>query len=389
MSSTVTKVLRRAGVLVLLGVYSVSTVAAADEAWGEGPRCELLLPSPDGDYVAFSLFESADLSWSIRVVDSTGKLIAKTEPPTDPLHVDWPMAWLPGRNSLILVRNGRGPGGWGTGTCDVLLLDCETGQLEPIDFGQDHVESALGVDSETVVCVVTDKRGGRMSPGLYLVQLRNGKWTGRLLLGNTPEREWSECCWGRKEGGSLRLIVRSGENSEAAGGPGPYWQVNINSHDLIEHRPITVDVQDSRGWAISPDGSRLAVIGTTPDGVRALYLAATADSEGGLTSIPLKEDVFHVLFHPDGQRLLLWEDGFADGFGNWPARLLVVDLDTLEVRKVPLPLERWLVIAIKWLSGDIVLLSVESHGIVKLNVHTGEHADLWRIPEEAQAGHGT
>jgi len=361
---------------------------ASEPEEGEGDielSCEFVIPDRSGDHTAFSVMHvfSERRFTPVVVVDSTGKEVARTEPPTDGVYVDVCLTWLPGTNSLLYLRFAEGEdGSYRRGPSGVHLLDCSTGQSTPVDLGGGRVASAVAIDAETLVCRVED---GAQGPGLYLHELHDGEWTARPLLLDGEGSTWQRCLWGRRDDRDLHLLVRGWQDA----GPDSderrqaFQTVHCVDGAVTEER-LVVSFERGVTADVSQDGAVLAVVRTRRRGRSEVLVIETLDGETRPQPLPSGPDVSYVSLHSGGHRALVWEMGFFDGIHGPLARLLYVDLRAQEVRDIHLPadLSKAVLAEAVWLEGDTVLLSLYDRGLVKLNVETGQCEDFWLLPEE-------
>jgi hypothetical protein len=342
------------------------------------PVIEGMSASPGEDYVALMLRKGEQSPGCIRVIDASGRLVAETSPSAELAQNDRAVQWFPGGAELLFARSTPltlPPTGFTDFDMALFILNAKTGDVTPVDMGENEWDGVEVVDSQTLICRIGDTEGEGKS-GLYLVVKGNPQWQVSELLPDTSETVWNYCVWGRRTDPGFRLIVVAKSVEYAM----TCWNIQLGAEGILRREPICRFRQRPMSPHVSTDGSLLAV----DDGRGQVWLFPTEPKLWAARSVPVPPGSTPYSFRPDGGELLIWRVGVRNPIFGMPTHVSLWDLKTPRCRELSIAKEVPSVSWVAWLSNEGLLIDVHGKGIVKLNTKTGKHSYIWRIPRPVE-----
>jgi hypothetical protein len=336
--------------------------------------------SPGGDYVAFTLLtDISRLPWAVYVIDASGRLRATASPGANPRQSSQALQWFPDGVQLLCLRQLLGESDRSGSGSALFILNAKTGAVIPVDLGEHAPENARVIAARTVIYRTKGSTAGG-KPGLYLAVEGDPSWQISELLPDTGDYKWNKCLWGRQTDSGLQLIVEARGGSTSPKDIITFWNVQVGPEGLLKRQLICKFDRFVRRSRVSPDGSHLAVIAEPSLGTQQVWLYRTEPADGTAVKLEAQRNIHHLSFRPDGRELLLWKGGFLDPTGEIPAYALLADLTAARPRELSIVEEVPSMSWAAWLSNDSLVIGVHGQGIVKLNLKTGKHSYLWRMP---------
>jgi hypothetical protein len=343
--------------------------------------------SPDGRHVAFTVMQRRErgkqaVPAPVHVIDSSGKLLAKTSPGARPMQTDYPKQWFPGGDKLLYERRTKEPSEPYTYAYkrEWLVLNVKTGEVTALELGGRRPMYPWLVDDQTVICRLAGASWAGKA-GLHLATESDLQWQVRELLPDGEGQWWVNCLWSQQTDAGLQLIVEArGDATANTEDITTFWSILVGPEGILKHEAICRPECIIESTRVSPDGSHLVVGGWSEDNGSQITVYPVGPASGP----PVRPDVLRrasgFSFHPDGGELLVWRSGPPDPKARRSARMFLADLKTGQSRKLSIGKTIPSVSDATWLSNESILIGVHGQGMAKLSTKTGEHSYLWRMP---------